>query len=278
MKIQIKISFLILFAGIMLVSCNPPSDGNREVLLSTSYGDIRIKLYEKTPQHSDNFMKLAKDGYFDSTLFHRVIEHFMIQGGDPDSRAAKPGIMLGNGGPAYTIPAEIVPEYIHKRGVLAAARESDDVNPLKASSGSQFYIVQGKVFNDKGLAAVEVKVEKRTKQYILGTILRETANSQLIKDFERCLQQKDSVGMRKLITQFTPEIEAVYAKMTPFKISEKQRRVYKTIGGVPHLDGAYTVFGEVIEGMDVVDRIAAAKTDSNDRPVINIPMKIKAIH
>ena len=181
MKIQIKISFLILFAGIMLVSCNPPSDGNREVLLSTSYGDIRIKLYEKTPQHSDNFMKLAKDGYFDSTLFHRVIEHFMIQGGDPDSRAAKPGIMLGNGGPAYTIPAEIVPEYIHKRGVLAAARESDDVNPLKASSGSQFYIVQGKVFNDKGLAAVEVKVEKRRGDEQSPETLRRTSHHRYTK-------------------------------------------------------------------------------------------------
>ena len=277
MNIQLKISLLILFAGIMMVSCHPPTGSRNEVLISTSCGDIRIKLYDKTPKHSDNFLKLAKEGYFDSTLFHRVIEHFMIQGGDPDSKGAIPGIMLGNGGPAYTIAAEIVPEYIHKRGVLAAARESDDVNPLKASSGSQFYIVQGKVFADNGLDAVEVKVEKRTRQYILGSILHQPANSQQLKDFERCTQQRDSVGLQKLITQFTPEIAATYAKMTPFKLTAEQRRVYKTIGGAPHLDGAYTVFGEVIEGMDVVDKIAAVKTDSNDRPVVNITLKIKVI-
>lgn len=276
MKIQPKISLLIFFAGIMLVSCKQAAPAH-EVLISTSYGDIRIKLYNKTPKHSDNFLKLAKEGYFDSTLFHRVIEHFMIQGGDPDSKGAKPEVLLGNGGPSYTIPAEIVPEYLHKRGVLAAARESDDINPLKASSGSQFYIVQGKTFTDEGLDAVEIKVEKRTKQYILGTILRQPANSLLQQEFERCTLQKDSVGLQKLITQFTPEIEAIYAKTAPFKLTAEQRNIYKTIGGTPHLDGAYTVFGEVIDGMDVVDKIAAAKTDANDRPLINIQMKITVI-
>lgn len=277
MKIRLKICLFILFAGAMFSSCNTTNDSNHEVLISTSYGDIRIRFYDKTPRHRDNFLKLVKTGYYDSTLFHRVIEHFMIQGGDPDSKNAKPGTMLGNGGPTYTIPAEIVPEYIHKRGVLAAAREGDDVNPLKASSGSQFYIVQGKVFTDKGLDAVELKVERRTKQYILGTILRKPANHQLLKDFERCTQQRDSAGLQKLITQFMPEIDAVYSRTIPFKLSPEQRNIYKTTGGTPHLDGAYTVFGEVIEGMDVVDRIAAAKTDSNDRPVVNISMKIKLI-
>ncbi|MFZ4706237.1 MAG: peptidylprolyl isomerase, partial [Bacteroidales bacterium] len=155
----------------IIVSCHSPADQSHEVLISTSYGDIRIKLYDKTPKHTNNFLKLAKEGYFDNTLFHRVIQHFMIQGGDPDSKNAKPGVLLGNGGPTYTIPAEIVPEYMHKRGVLAAARESDDVNLLKASSGSQFYIVQGKVFDQRGLDAVEVKVAKRTKQFIFYTIL-----------------------------------------------------------------------------------------------------------
>ncbi len=277
MKIRLKICLFILFAGAMLSSCNTANDSNHEVLISTSYGNIRIRFYDKTPRHRDNFLKLVKAGYYDSTLFHRVIEHFMIQGGDPDSKNAKPGAVLGNGGPAYTIPAEIVPEYIHKRGVLAAAREGDDVNPLKASSGSQFYIVQGKVFTDKGLDAVELKVERRTKQFILGTILRKPANHQLLKDFERCTQQLDSAGLQKLITQFMPEIDAVYSRTAPFKLSPEQRNIYKTIGGTPHLDGAYTVFGEVIEGMDIVDRIAAAKTDSNDRPLVNIPMKIKLI-
>jgi cyclophilin family peptidyl-prolyl cis-trans isomerase len=201
----------------------------------------------------------------------------MIQGGDPDSRNAKPGVMLGNGGPAYTIEAEIVPEYIHKRGVLAAARESDDVNPLKASSGSQFYIVQGKVFDQKGLDAVELKVEKRTKQYILYAILHKPENSAYLNEFEKFRQINDSVHLQQLLSKFNPEIEAAYAQTKPFKLNQEQRRVYSTIGGTPHLDGAYTVFGEVVDGMDVVDMIAAVKTDSNDRPVVNIPMHIKVI-
>jgi cyclophilin family peptidyl-prolyl cis-trans isomerase len=277
MKIRLLTCLLIFSSSLFMASCNPPADRSHEVLISTSFGDIRIKLYDKTPKHRDNFLKLVKEGYFDSTLFHRVIEHFMIQGGDPDSKNAKPGELLGNGGPAYTIPAEIVPEYIHKRGVLAAAREGDDVNPLKASSGSQFYIVQGKIFDEKGLDAVEVKVTKRTKQNILNTILHKPENKLSLNDFEKFSQQYDTVQLQKLITNFTKEIDAAYAQMTPFKLNAEQRKVYSTIGGTPHLDGAYTVFGEVVDGMDVVDKIAAVKTDSNDRPQVNIPMHIKII-
>ncbi len=276
MKIRLLLSLVSLLLMI-IVSCHSPADQSHEVLISTSYGDIRIKLYDKTPKHTNNFLKLAKEGYFDNTLFHRVIQHFMIQGGDPDSKNAKPGVLLGNGGPTYTIPAEIVPEYMHKRGVLAAARESDDVNLLKASSGSQFYIVQGKVFDQRGLDAVEVKVAKRTKQFIFYTILHKPENISSLKEFEQFTQQKDSVNLQKLITKFTPVIEVAYSQKTPFKLNAGQRKVYSTIGGTPHLDGAYTVFGEVIDGMDVVDKIAAIKTDINDRPVIDIPMHIKVI-
>jgi peptidylprolyl isomerase len=277
MKIRLVTSLLIFSSSLLIASCNPPADRSHEVLISTSYGDIRIKLYDKTPKHRDNFLRLVKEGYFDSTLFHRVIEHFMIQGGDPDSKNAKPGELLGNGGPAYTIPAEIVPEYIHKRGVLAAAREGDDVNPLKASSGSQFYIVQGKIFDEKGLEAVEIKVAKRTKQNILNTILHKPENKLSLKDFEKFSKLNDTVHLQKLIKNFTIEIEAAYAQMPPFRLNTEQRKVYSTIGGTPHLDGSYTVFGEVVDGMDVVDKIAAVKTDTNDRPFINIPMYIKVI-
>jgi cyclophilin family peptidyl-prolyl cis-trans isomerase len=276
---MLRLAMRLIFAIslLVLVSFNSPDDRDHEILISTSYGDIRVKLYNKTPKHRDNFLKLAKQGYFDSTLFHRVIEYFMIQGGDPDSKNAKPGILLGNGGPTYTIPAEIVPEYIHKRGVFAAARESDDVNPLKASSGSQFYIVQGKVFDEKGLDAVEVKVAKRTKQNILYTILHKPENRSSLKEYELFTQQNDSVHLQKLMTKFTMEIETAYSQRTPFKLNSEQRKIYSTIGGTPHLDGAYTVFGEVVDGMDVVDKIAAVKTDSNDRPLFDIPMKIKVI-
>jgi cyclophilin family peptidyl-prolyl cis-trans isomerase len=277
MKLNPVKHFVFLAIVMLVVSCKPTADKSREILITTSYGDIRIKLYDKTPMHRDNFLKLAKEGYFDSTLFHRVIEHFMIQGGDPDSKNAKPGVLLGNGGPNYTIPAEIVPEYIHKRGVLAAARESDDVNPMKASSGSQFYIVQGKIFDEKGFDAVEAKVARRTKQNILYTILHKPENSMALSAFEQFTKQNDSAHLQQLITGFTTEIEAVYAQKPPFRLNAVQKKVYSTIGGTPHLDGSYTVFGEVVDGMDVVDKIAAVKTDSNDRPVVNIPMHIKII-
>lgn len=193
----------------------------RKVLISTSFGDIKIRLYDETPQHRDNFIKLVSEGYYDGTLFHRVINQFMIQGGDPDSKGAKSDAILGNGGPGYTIPAEFVSKYIHKKGVIAAAREGDNVNPSKASSGSQFYIVQGKKFTDAELDII--------------------------------------------------------ASRTGHAFTKEERDVYKTIGGAPHLDGNYTVFGEVYEGLDVVDKIAAVKTGYADRPVEDIKMTVKII-
>lgn len=198
------------------------SQNETTVLIKTDSGDIKIKLYNKTPKHRDNFIKLVKEGYYNGTLFHRVIKGFMIQGGDPDSRNAKPEAELGNGGPTYTIDAEFIPEYFHKRGVLAAAREGDDVNPKKASSGSQFYIVQGKIWDDEKLDKIDKKYKKN----------------------------------------FTPQ----------------QREVYKTFGGAPHLDGDYTVFGEVIEGMEVVDKIANTQTrQKDDRPLKDISMTITIV-
>ncbi len=217
------------FAALLLLFACKPQHNERLVVISTDYGDITIKLYDKTPKHSDNFWKLASDGYFDKTLFHRVIKNFVIQGGDPDSKKAKPGQMLGNGGPDYTIPLEYVPEYIHKRGAVGMGRENDDINPSMASAGSQFYIVQGKQFTDAGLDTVYKKVARH------------------------------------------------HPKAKSFVLSPQQREAYKTIGGIPHLDGFYTVFGEVVSGMDVVDKIAAVKTDTNDRPIQDIDMKIRII-
>lgn len=211
----------ILFAAISLGLFAQDTPEGTKVLISTSMGDIKLVLYDKTPLHRDNFVKLVKESYFDGTLFHRVINQFMIQGGDPDSRDAKPKAMLGNGGPDYTIPFEYVPEYFHKRGALAAARMGDDVNPEKASSGSQFYIVQGRTFSD---AELDLMVEKSGKS-----------------------------------------------------LTDKQREVYKTVGGTPQLDGNYTVFGEVYEGMDVVDKIALVARDKYNRPLEDISMTVTLI-
>jgi cyclophilin family peptidyl-prolyl cis-trans isomerase len=196
-------------------------DRRKGVLIETTYGNIVVRLSDSTPLHRDNFLKLVKIHFYDGVLFHRVIRNFMIQAGDPDSRQAKPGEPLGNGGPAYRVPAEFRPGLFHKKGVIAAARDN---NPAKSSSGSQFYIVEGRRFTDAGLDSVET------------------------------------------------------FRLNGRKIPARQRDVYKTIGGAPHLDQNYTVFGEVVRGLDVVDKIAAAPTSKGsdrDRPLEDIAI-IKA--
>jgi cyclophilin family peptidyl-prolyl cis-trans isomerase len=247
------------------------------VNISTPYGDIVVKLYDSTAKHKENFVKLASAGYFNGTLFHRVIKKFMIQGGDPTSRNAKPGTLLGDGDTNYTIPFEYVPSYLHKRGAFAAARENDDINPLKASSASQFFIVQGKVFTNDELDAVELKVERRTKQYIMMDLLKKEGKEDELTAFRQMVDNRDTSNIRLFIEKYRNAVEAQYLRTKPFKISEQQRQVYTTIGGTPHLDGAYTVFGEVVSGMEIVDKIAAVQTDTNDRPIKDIPMTIKLI-
>jgi len=191
------------------------------VKISTDYGDMVIKLYNETPLHRDNFIKLAKEGFYNGTIFHRVIKDFMIQGGDPESKNAVPGAMYGNGGPGYTIPAEFNKAFIHKKGALSAARLGDGQNPTKASSGSQFYIVQGKTYTN---------LELNTLGQRMGRIF-----------------------------------------------TEEQKEAYETLGGTPFLDMNYTVFGEVIQGLDVIDKIAAVKTLQADRPEKDIKMTVSII-
>ncbi len=218
-----KSLFTALLLVTAIVACNPKlsnglrkKDLKKDVEMVTDKGTMVIRLSNSTPLHRDNFLIMVKKGYYDSVLFHRVIRNFMIQSGDPDSKHAKPGELLGNGGPEYTIPAEFRVSLFHHKGVIAAARTGDDVNPQKASSASQFYIVQGKKFTEAGLDSFEVK------------------------------------------------------RLKGQKIPANRREVYKTIGGTPHLDQNYTVFGEVIRGLNVIDSIAAAATDSNDRPIQDI--------
>lgn len=212
--------FVLLFS---VSSCFAQKDSTigkkerkKDVLLQTSMGDIVIRLSDSTPLHRDNFLKLVKVGYYDSILFHRVIPNFMIQGGDPNSKNAAAGQLLGNGGPSYRVPAEFVPGLFHKKGVIAAARDN---NPEKASSGSQFYITQGKTFTDAGLDSLETM------------------------------------------------------RLNGRKIPLHQREVYKTIGGVPHLDQGYTVYGEVVKGIETVDKIAVVSTSKGadrDRPLTDV--------
>ena len=223
-----KVLFLLFFIVISVFSFaqkvdKQKKDGSKEyyVKIETSYGDMVVKLYNETPLHRDNFIKLVKDGTYDGLIFHRVINQFMIQGGDPKSRDAKPGQMLGDGELGYTIPAEFVPGLFHKKGALAAARQGDEVNPKKASSSCQFYIVQGTTWDANRLKMVEQRMGK----------------------------------------SFTAE----------------EAEVYATLGGTPFLDGDYTVFGEVVEGMEVIDKIAVVPCGPMDRPIEDVKMKMSII-
>ena len=245
-------------------------------LISTKYGDIEVLLYDKTPLHRDNFVKLVEQGFYDSLLFHRVINNFMIQGGDPDSKNAKPNQMLGNGGPGYTIPAEFDTSLIHKKGALAAAREGDNVNPEKRSSGSQFYIVQGTTFTDTQLDQMEQRINSQAKQNYIRNYFSKTPS---VKSKLDSLQKsRDRLGISKLISEIEESQKTKIDSVSNFKYSAKQREIYKTIGGTPHLDGAYTVFGEVIKGLNIIDSIANVKTGKANRPVEDVVFSIKMLN
>lgn len=212
----------VLLLTMLLAISAPLFAQHRKVKIKTPYGKMVFVLSDETPLHRDNFVKLAKQHFYDELLFHRVIDSFMIQGGDPGSKDAEAGVFLGNGNVGYTIPAEFRKNLFHRKGALAMAREGDAVNPKRASSGCQFYIVKGKTYTDKELD----RISQRTGH------------------------------------EFTP----------------KQREVYKTIGGTPFLDGRYTVFGQMVKGEEVLDQIAAVKTDRNNRPLTDVPMKVRIVH
>ncbi len=231
--------------------------------IATTAGNIKIRLYDDTPQHRDNFLKLAEEGYYDGVLFHRVINDFMVQTGDPDSKEATPGAILGSGGPGYTVPAEIVyPKHYHKYGALAAARTGDQMNPERKSSGSQFYIVTGKKYSPQQLSRMEeVSVQNQLQSYFMEL---QRQNMDTIRQLRLA---NDSVGLENLRQELIKQTEA---NVKPVTMTEEQVSDYTTIGGTPHLDGQYTVFGEVLEGMETVEKIQKAETDGRDRPVEDI--------
>ena len=236
--------------------------GDALVLLETSEGNIKVRLFGDTPKHRDNFLKLVKEGYYNGVLFHRVINEFMVQTGDPDSKNAPAGKALGAGGPDYTLEAEIVyPKHYHKRGALAAARQGD---PERRSSGSQFYIVTGKAYNDSTLKQMERQLQMMQKQQIFNELTKQHKDS--IMAMRR---NRDQAGLQKLQDELVAITEQKAAE-NPAALTSEQREVYATQGGTPHLDNQYTVFGEVVEGMDVVDKIEKAETDGRDRPVSDI--------
>ena len=242
-----------------------PDSNSVVVDITTSLGDIKVLLYGDTPKHRDNSVKLVNEGFYNGVLFHRVINEFMIQAGDPESKNAPAGKMLGSGDPGYTLEAEFVyPKHFHKRGALAAARTGDDMNPERRSSGSQFYIVTGKAYNESQLAQMEKQMAMMQKQEIFNKLVEEHRDSVMAMR-----RNRDQAGLQKLQEELVAITEQKAAE-NPAKMTPEQRQAYSTIGGTPHLDGSYTVFGEVIEGMDVVDKIQNVETGAADRPVEDV--------
>lgn len=241
------------------------AEGDVMVNIETTAGDIVVRLFGDTPKHRDNFLKLVNEGYYDGVLFHRVINDFMVQTGDPDSKTAKPGQQLGTGGPGYTLDAEIVyPKHFHRKGALAAARQGDQVNPERRSSGSQFYIVTGKAYNAGQLKQMEGQMKMMQQQTIFNRLASE--NRDKIMQLRR---SNDRDGLQKLQEELVAITEKE-AAANPASLTAEQREAYSTVGGTPHLDGQYTVFGEVVKGLDVVDKIQKVPTGSADRPVDDV--------
>lgn len=241
------------------------------VRLETTLGNITVKLYNETPGHRDNFIKLVKERAYDSTLFHRVIRSFMVQAGDPESKHASDTATLGNGDVGYTLPAEFNPTLFHKKGALAAARQGDDVNPEKASSGCQFYIVTGKKFSQAQL----INMENQINEARLDTAFNILARKHM-KEIFKMRKAGDNEGLLELQDSLEAQARAEVAKEPRFKFSKQQIDAYTTLGGAPHLDGNYTVFGEVVDGMDIVDKIESVKTNRADRPVTDVRI-LKAV-
>jgi cyclophilin family peptidyl-prolyl cis-trans isomerase len=259
----------LLAAGFSCGNANQ-TKSEADALIKTPHGEIKIMLYEKTEEHRKNFEKLIKEGFYDGLLFHRVIQDFMIQGGDPDSKAAEPGQKLGSGSIDYTLPAEFVPEYYHKRGAVAAARKGGLINLEKRSSASQFYIVQGDIFTHGELDTLEIVKNQQIKNDLVRNHLM--AVDEEIQVFRK---NNDREGFALKVAEIRDRVDSlITARNLIFGFSDEQREFYTTIGGYPSLDGDYTVFGEVVEGMEVVDKIAAMETDTNDRPVQDVKMEI----
>ena len=238
------------------------AENETKVLIKTTVGDITIKLYNETPQHRDNFIKLVEEHYYDSILFHRVIKDFMVQAGDPESKNAEKGVQLGAGGPGYNIPAEFVyPKYFHKRGALSAARQADQVNPERQSSGSQFYIVTGKKYGKYDLQDMEKQLSEQQGQAIFDRLVAQNRDSIMSLQLAG-----DNDGLLKLQDELIAKTEQTLKEQGPFKFTKEQVDAYMDEGGTPFLDNQYTVFGEVVDGMKAVDKIESAGTDMADRP------------
>ena len=272
MKLRRRICFFVFICTVFYAQ--PARSQSNIAEIQTNLGTMRFELFDDTPKHRDAFLELAKTGYYDGTLFYRVIQDFLIQGGSASSRNAAPGEQIGYGDPDHTVDDEILPKYFHVKGALCAPRQPDEVNPFKQSDISQFYIVKGQVFTQGELDTLELAVNRPIKNRITSAIFTPEIREKLKK-----LKAENKVAeFRELASQVKHDIEArINLDQGILEFGEEQRKAYTTAGGYPDLDGKYTVFGRCIAGMEVIDKIAALKTDSNNRPLTDVKITVTMI-
>ena len=268
-------TFITIMIAIFMTACTGNSKSEKKinmenvketlVCLETTMGNITVKLYDETPKHKENFIKLVKEGTYDSTLFHRVIKDYMIQAGDPLSKIATDTTTLGSGDVGNTIPAEFNKTLFHKRGALAAARQGDEVNPERESSGCQFYIVTGRKFSEAQMINMENHMNEARLEEVFNNLARKH-----MKEIYKMRKAGDTEGLLELQDSLESQARNIVDKEPALRYTKEQKQAYTTIGGAPHLDGAYTVFGEVVDGMDVVEKIEQVGTNRADRPKVDI--------
>ncbi|MDO4756653.1 MAG: peptidylprolyl isomerase [Parabacteroides sp.] len=265
MKVRLLACIFSLFT---LFSCvEKPLDPSKPVYVTirTTMGDVTVVLYDDTPLHRDNFIKLCQSGEYEGMLFHRIIKDFVVQGGDPASKAHEPGVLYGDGDGGYTVPAEILPHYFNKRGALIDAKESDDVNLERASAGTQFCFVQGRKWTDEELNEKEARINEIRRNWYF------------YKFQDRLKKQDPSLAADSMTTELDNRafimLEDTLDKLGYYTIPAEHRKYYKTVGGIPHLDGSVTIFGEVVEGFDIVEKMTLVKTDKHDRPLKDVMIK-----
>jgi cyclophilin family peptidyl-prolyl cis-trans isomerase len=269
-----KFIYLLCMSFSLLINIKAQTFSKETFIIETTFGEIKLKLYEETPVHKANFKKLVLNRFFDSLLFHRVINQFMIQGGDQLSKYSNTGDSLGHGDIGYTLTSEINPKLIHKKGALCAAREGDDINPKFESSASQFYIVMGKSRTLEDLKKYEDRINKTHYNNCAREFIKSKQGRALKQQYNRLTNENklDSAYLYNSLIESSTKIE--YLRTSEYHFNQQQINLYTTIGGTPHLDNTYTVFGEVIEGIEIIDKIAGVSTDSRNRPIKDIRMRI----
>lgn len=277
MKYKKLYSTIVIFLAFSVVniSFTPSINTSTKILIYTDLGDITIKLYNETPLHRNNFIQLIKEQQYDNTLFHRVIKNFVIQGGNPNSKNAAANSIIEDAEPSNTIPAEINQQFFHKKGALAASRKPDFENPDKSSSGSQFYIVQGSVYKK---AMLDRTANRITKTKLFNEVISRTENDSLRKKYKDYSLSNRLDSLKTINAFIMKQVDAELPKVSPYVFSDEQIKAYTSIGGSPHLDNSYTVFGEVVEGLNIIDVIAEQAVDNNGRPLMDIKIKVRIVN